>query len=171
MLVEFPRVVDAVRCAVETQRLMVDRNAEVSEDKRITLRIGVNLGDVIIDGNDIYGDGSTSPRDLRRGRTRRHLHLAGGARPGSRQTPTPIRGPGRAERQEHRPAATRLCHDRCRRGGIAAGRSGDNAPAVNTPPRGAAARRTAAIDPSCCPLPTCRTIPSRNILPTASPTI
>jgi len=66
MLVEFPRVVDAVRCAVETQRLMVDRNAEVSEDKRITLRTGVNLGDVIIDGNDIYGDGSTSPRDLRR---------------------------------------------------------------------------------------------------------
>ena len=57
MLVEFPRVVDTVRCAVETQRLMVDRNAEVSEDKRITLRIGVNLGDVIIDGNDIYGDG------------------------------------------------------------------------------------------------------------------
>ena len=57
MLVEFPSVVDAVRCAVETQRLMVDRNAEVSEDKRITLRIGVNLGDVIIDGNDIYGDG------------------------------------------------------------------------------------------------------------------
>ena len=44
MLVEFPRVVDTVRCAVETQRLMVDRNAEVSEDKRITLRTGVNLG-------------------------------------------------------------------------------------------------------------------------------
>jgi adenylate cyclase len=57
MLVEFPSVVDAVRCAVEIQRLMVDRNAKVSEDKRITLRIGVNLGDVIIDGNDIYGDG------------------------------------------------------------------------------------------------------------------
>jgi adenylate cyclase len=57
MLVEFPSVVDAVRCAVEIQRLMVDRNAEAPEDKRITLRIGVNLGDVIIDGDDIYGDG------------------------------------------------------------------------------------------------------------------
>ena len=57
MLVEFPSVVDAVRCAVEIQRAMVDRNAEMPEDKRITFRIGINLGDVIIDGDDIYGDG------------------------------------------------------------------------------------------------------------------
>jgi adenylate cyclase len=57
MLAEFPSVVDAVRCAVETQRGMADRNAEVPEDQRITFRIGINLGDVIIDGDDIYGDG------------------------------------------------------------------------------------------------------------------
>src|SRR6266700_579092 len=57
MLVEFPSVVDAVRCAVEVQRAMVDRNAEIPEDKRITFRIGVNLGDIIVDGDDIYGDG------------------------------------------------------------------------------------------------------------------
>jgi adenylate cyclase len=57
MLVEFPSVVDAVRCAVEMQRVMIDRNADTPEDKRITFRIGVNLGDVIIDGDDIYGDG------------------------------------------------------------------------------------------------------------------
>ncbi len=57
MLVEFSSVVDAVRCAVEIQRVMADRSAEVPEDKRITFRIGVNLGDVIIDGGDIYGDG------------------------------------------------------------------------------------------------------------------
>src|SRR5689334_3703044 len=57
MLVEFSSVVDAVRCAVEIQRAMVDRNAELAEDKRITFRIGVNLGDVIADGGDIYGDG------------------------------------------------------------------------------------------------------------------
>src|SRR5499427_7034311 len=56
-LVEFPSVVDAVRCAVEIQRAMIDRNAETPEDKRIAYRIGVNLGDVIIDGDDIYGDG------------------------------------------------------------------------------------------------------------------
>jgi adenylate cyclase len=57
MLVEFGSVVDAVRCAVEVQRAMVDRNADIAEDKRITFRIGVNLGDVIADGDDIYGDG------------------------------------------------------------------------------------------------------------------
>src|SRR5271169_1999625 len=57
MLVEFASVVDAVRCAVEIQRGMVDRDAEIPEDKRITFRIGINLGDVIIDGDDIFGDG------------------------------------------------------------------------------------------------------------------
>src|SRR5215813_6941650 len=57
MLVEFSSVVDAVRCAVEVQRAMIDRIATVTEDKRITFRVGINLGDVIADGDDIYGDG------------------------------------------------------------------------------------------------------------------
>ena len=57
LLVEFPSVVDAVRCAVELQRAMLDRNADIADDKRITFRIGVNLGDVIAEGGDIYGDG------------------------------------------------------------------------------------------------------------------
>ena len=57
MLVEFPSVVDAVRCAVEIQRAMVDRNTDIAEDKRITFRIGINLGDVIAEDGDIYGDG------------------------------------------------------------------------------------------------------------------
>ena len=57
LLVEFSSVVDAVRCAVELQRAMIDRNADVPEDRRIAFRIGINLGDVIIDGEDIYGDG------------------------------------------------------------------------------------------------------------------
>jgi adenylate cyclase len=57
MLVEFSSVIDAVRCAVEIQRGMIDRNTDTPEDKRITFRIGINLGDVIIDGDDIYGDG------------------------------------------------------------------------------------------------------------------
>jgi len=57
MLVEFARVVDAVRCAVEIQRGMIDRNANVPEDTRIIFRVGINLGDVIADGDDIYGDG------------------------------------------------------------------------------------------------------------------
>src|SRR5258708_947419 len=57
LLVGFPSVVDAVRCAVEIQRGMVDRNSDMPEDQRIAFRIGINLGDVIIDGDDIFGDG------------------------------------------------------------------------------------------------------------------
>jgi adenylate cyclase len=57
LLAEFPSVVDAVRCAVEIQRGMAERNAETPEDKRIAFRIGVNLGDVIAEAGDIFGDG------------------------------------------------------------------------------------------------------------------
>jgi adenylate cyclase len=57
MLAEFASVVDAVRCAAEVQRTMADRNAKTAEDRRITFRIGVNLGDVIAEEDDIYGDG------------------------------------------------------------------------------------------------------------------
>ena len=56
-LVEFASVVDAVRCAVEIQRAMAGRAVDLPEDQRIRFRIGVNLGDVIIAGDDIYGDG------------------------------------------------------------------------------------------------------------------
>src|SRR6266404_3643526 len=57
MLVEFPSVVDAVRCAVEVQQAMPERNTGVGTDSRIELRIGINLGDVIVEGDDLYGDG------------------------------------------------------------------------------------------------------------------
>jgi adenylate cyclase len=57
MLVEFPSVVDAVRCAAEVQRGMIDREPEVPDERRIRFRIGINLGDVIADGGDIFGDG------------------------------------------------------------------------------------------------------------------
>jgi adenylate cyclase len=57
MLVEFASVVDAVRAAVETQRRVSERNAGFPPERRIELRIGINLGDVIIDGDDIQGDG------------------------------------------------------------------------------------------------------------------
>ena len=57
LLVEFPSVVNAVRCAAEMQRAMVDRNATMAEDRRIRFRIGINLGDVIIERDDIFGDG------------------------------------------------------------------------------------------------------------------
>jgi TolB-like protein/class 3 adenylate cyclase/Tfp pilus assembly protein PilF len=57
MLAEFSSVVEAVRCAAEVQRGMAERNAETPEDKRITFRVGINLGDVIAEEDDIYGDG------------------------------------------------------------------------------------------------------------------
>jgi adenylate cyclase len=57
LLLEFASVVDAVRCAVEVQREMAERNADVAPDRRIELRMGINVGDVIKDGRDIYGDG------------------------------------------------------------------------------------------------------------------
>jgi adenylate cyclase len=57
LLVEFASVVDAVACAVAIQRGMVSRNAKEPEDKRIVFRIGINVGDIIIDGDDIFGDG------------------------------------------------------------------------------------------------------------------
>ena len=56
-LVEFASAVDAVRCAMEIQRAMAERHAAVPEDRRIEFRIGINVGDIIIDEGDIYGDG------------------------------------------------------------------------------------------------------------------
>src|SRR5881392_781575 len=57
MLVEFPSVVNAVACAAEMQRGIHDRNTSVPQDRRIEFRIGVNVGDVIVQGDDIFGDG------------------------------------------------------------------------------------------------------------------
>src|SRR5437660_1331174 len=57
ILVEFPSVVDAVRCAVAVQQAMAERNTGIGADNRIELRIGINLGDVIVQGDDLYGDG------------------------------------------------------------------------------------------------------------------
>src|SRR6516165_8899760 len=56
-LAEFPSVVDAVRCAAELQRAMIDREADIPGDRRIRFRIGINLGDVIVEDDDIFGDG------------------------------------------------------------------------------------------------------------------
>jgi adenylate cyclase len=57
LLVEFASVVDAVRCAVAVQQATPERNTSVGADSRIELRIGINLGDVIVGGDDLYGDG------------------------------------------------------------------------------------------------------------------
>ena len=57
LLAEFPSVVDAVKCAVEMQEAFAERDTDVPEERRIEYRIGINLGDIVIDGEDILGDG------------------------------------------------------------------------------------------------------------------
>jgi adenylate cyclase len=57
ILVEFPSVVNAVEAACSIQRAMPERNADVPEDRRIEFRVGINLGDVIVEGDDLFGDG------------------------------------------------------------------------------------------------------------------
>src|SRR5690348_1018203 len=57
VLIDFASAVDAVECAVQLQAGMQSANADLPEDKRVVLRIGVNLGDVMVVGSDIYGDG------------------------------------------------------------------------------------------------------------------
>jgi class 3 adenylate cyclase len=57
MLIEFASAVDAVRSAVEVQRRMNEQNIDVPQDKRIEFRIGIHVGDIIFDENDIFGDG------------------------------------------------------------------------------------------------------------------
>ena len=57
LLVEFGSVVDALRCAVEVQREMVGRNTDVPSDNRIEFRIGINVGDIVVEDGDIFGDG------------------------------------------------------------------------------------------------------------------
>ena len=68
MLVEFASVVDAVGCAVKIQRSMVRRNAAIPAEKQNIFRMGINVGDIIIDGGDIFGDGFRhfNPVDCRR---------------------------------------------------------------------------------------------------------
>src|SRR6187401_1883877 len=57
LLVEFGSAVDAARCSVEVQRAMAAQNTDVPQDVRIEYRIGIHVGDIIIDDNDIFGDG------------------------------------------------------------------------------------------------------------------
>jgi adenylate cyclase len=64
MLAEFARVVDAVRAALETQQAVAEHNSDLPEDKRIEFRVGINLGDVVIDGDDIHGDRARDRLDL-----------------------------------------------------------------------------------------------------------
>ncbi len=75
-LVEFASAVDAVRCAMDIQRAMTERNVDIPEHRRIALRIGINVGDIITDEGDIYGDGvNIAARIEVIGRTRHGLRF------------------------------------------------------------------------------------------------
>ena len=101
-LVEFASVVDAVECAVAIQSGVAERQAELPEDRRIAFRIGINIGDVIIEGDDIYGDGVNvaarlealaEPGEICVARTR--------LQPRQEQGRLRLRADGRAPGQEH----------------------------------------------------------------------
>ncbi len=76
VLAEFASVVDAVRCAVGIQEELKERNKDIEENRRMEFRIGVNLGDVVEEGDTILGDGVNIAARLESfGRSRRHLHI------------------------------------------------------------------------------------------------
>jgi adenylate cyclase len=84
LLVEFASVVDAMRCAVEVQQAMPERDTGIAAENRIELRIGINLGDVIVEGDDLYGDGVNIAAYRSPGRCRWGVRLQYRPRPGAR---------------------------------------------------------------------------------------
>ena len=109
MLVEFHSVTDAVLCAAEIQRRMARRNADVSPARWIQFRIGINLGDVIVEDDDIFGDGVNVAARLEMLAEPGGICVSGAVRDqvGDRLDDS-VRGSRRAERQEHRPPDPRL---------------------------------------------------------------
>jgi class 3 adenylate cyclase len=85
MLVEFASVVDAVRCAVDVQEGMAERNIDVPVEQRIEFRFGIHQGDIIVEDDDIFGDGVNLAARLEGLAAGRHLRQPGGARRGTRQ--------------------------------------------------------------------------------------
>src|SRR5712672_1768162 len=109
MLVEFPSVVDAVRCAVEVQRGMVERNAASPVGKRIEFRVGINLGDVIAEEDDIFGDGVNVAARLEALAEPGGICVSRVVRDQVRdKLDFRVRRSWRATGQEHRPASARL---------------------------------------------------------------
>jgi adenylate cyclase len=120
LLVEFASVVDAVRYAVEVQQSMPERNIDVAADSRIELRIGINLGDVIVEGDDLYGDGVNIAARLEALAEPGGICISRMVREQIRdKLPYSFADMGGAERQEHRTAGACL-HDESGSLGVAA---------------------------------------------------
>ena len=102
MLVEFASAVDAARCAVEIQRGMIERNVTVPIDKRIEFRIGINVGDIIFEDGDIFGDGVNVAARLENMAVRGGICVsASGPRPDRRQAQSQISRAWPSESKEH----------------------------------------------------------------------
>ena len=86
LLVEFTSAIDAVECAVAIQQGMAVRNARVPDDRMLAFRIGINLGEVIIEGDDIYGDGVNVAARLQEVAERGGIYLSGTRRCSSKST-------------------------------------------------------------------------------------
>jgi len=109
ILIEFHSVVDAVRCAIGIQREIHGRNADVPPEQWIEFRIGINVGDVVVEGEDLLGDGVNVAARLEGisepgGICIFRICLSAGARQAGRG----FRRCGRAAAQEHRPAGSDL---------------------------------------------------------------
>ena len=108
-LADFASVVDAARCAVELQRGMAERNANIPLEKRIEFRVGINLGDVIAESGDIYGDGVNVAARLEGLAEPAGICVSGMVWDHIRDKFPISFEEGRAERKEHRPAGAGLC--------------------------------------------------------------
>ena len=108
-LMEFASAVDAVTCAIEIQKQLRDHDAASTEGDPIRFRIGINVGDIIIEGDDILGDGvNIAARIEGNCRAWRHLDFRGRLAAGARQGRGQLRRCWRAVPQEHREARARL---------------------------------------------------------------
>ena len=79
-LMEFTSVVDAMHFAIDVQRMFAERNVDLPEDRRTTYRIGINIGDIIVDGDDLYGDGVNVAARLERLAEPGEIRVSGAAR-------------------------------------------------------------------------------------------
>jgi adenylate cyclase len=108
LLAEFTSVVDAVRCAAEIQRGMIDREPEVPEERRIRFRIGINLGDVIVEQHDIFGDGVNIAARIEALADAGGVFVSNTVHDHVRDRLPFVFGSGRAARQKHCPAGAGL---------------------------------------------------------------
>src|SRR5205085_12171998 len=143
MLVEFPSVVSAVACAADVQRGMRDRNAGVPQERRIEFRIGVNVGDIIVEGKDIFWRWCQRSGTVREHcEAGRHYDLRFRARSRGQPPGPRLRGFGRANFEEHRETGSSL--QRRPRSGRSRSR-GRRASTAGTTQQGKAVNRRPAV--------------------------